>query len=130
MELKENGKRMAWFTSVRDFAFVVAIAGGAWAIATAIADVRVDLGAKLERNTALIERNAEAIERNAKAIERNAEAIERNAKAIERNAKAIERNAEAIEQVKDTMGELERSVAGLAGQFAEHVREHEGSASR
>ena len=123
MELKENGKRVAWFTSVRDFAFVVAIAGGAWAIATAIADVRVDLGAKLERNTALIERNAEA-------IERNAEAIERNAKAIERNAKAIERNAEAIEQVKDTMGELEQSVAGLAGQYAEHVREHQPLASR
>ena len=109
MELTENAKRVAWFAWVRDFAFVVAIAGGAWAIATAIADVRVDLGAKLERNTALIERNAEA---------------------IERNAKAIERNAEAIEQVKDTMGELERSVAGLAGQFAEHVREHEGLASR
>ena len=109
----ENANRRAWFDWVRELAFVVAIAGGAWAIATAIGDLRADLSIKIERNAALIERNAEA---------------------IERNAKAIERNAEAIEHVEDTLGEaigeLEESVALLAGQFAEHVREHQPLASR
>lgn len=73
--------------------------------------MRADLSIKIERNAAL-----------------NAALIERNAEAIERNAKAIERNAEAIEHVEHTLGEaigeLEESVALLAGQFAEHTREH------
>lgn len=100
----ENTKRGSWLAWVRDFALVAAIAGGAWAIATAIADLRVN-------------------------IERNAALIERNAKAIERNTALIEANAKAIEHVEDTLGaaigELEESVALLAGQFAEHVRAHQ-----
>lgn len=100
-------KRRAWFAQVWDFAFVATIAAGAWAIATAIADLRVDLSIKVERNAVLIERNAEANERNAKAIERDAKAIER-----------------AEDTLGEAIGELEESVALLAGQFAEHVREH------
>ena len=107
----ENTKRGSWLAWVRDFALVAAIAGGAWAIATAIADLRID------------------IERNAALIQRNAEGIERNAKAIERNTALVEANAKAIEHVEDTLGaaigELEESVALLAGQFAEHVRAHQ-----
>ena len=100
----ENTKRGSWLAWVRDFALVAAIAGGAWAIANAIGDLRVN-------------------------IERNAALIERNAKAIERNTALIEANAKAIEHVEDTLGaaigELEESVALLAGQFAEHVRAHQ-----
>ena len=100
----ENTKRGSWLAWVRDFALIAAIAGGAWAIANAIADLRVN-------------------------IERNAALIEHNAKAIERNTALIEANAKAIEHVEDTLGaaigELEESVALLAGQFAEHVRAHQ-----
>ena len=105
----ERKTRFAW---MRELAFVVAIVGGAWVIADAIADVRVEvaqlagevaeLAAKVEHNGVLIERNAEAIARNAEAIERNAEAI----------------------------GELKESMASLAGQYAEHIREHQELASR
>ena len=124
--MKENTQNGARFTWVRDLAFVVAIVGGAWVIADAIGELKAEqarTGAKVEHNAVLIERNARAIDRNAEAIDRNAEAIDRNAEAIARNAEAIDRNAEAI-------GEVNESVAKLAGQYAEHTREHQELASR
>ena len=111
-----GGARFAW---TRELAFVVAVVGAAWVIANALGDVRAEVartGAHVQRNGVLIERNAEAIDRNAKAIDRNAKAIDRNADAIARNAEAI--------------GEVKASVANLAGQFAEHVREHTELAGR
>lgn len=101
-DITQGGARFAW---VRDLAFVAAIGGGAWVIADAIGDLK----AELARTNAKVEHNAVLIERNAAAIERNAEAIERNAEAI---------------------GEVKESMARLAGQYAEHTREHQERASR
>ena len=67
-----------------------------------IADAIGDLKAELARTNAKVEHNAVLIERNAAAIERNAEAI----------------------------GEVKESMARLAGQYAEHTREHQERASR
>lgn len=87
-----------WFAWVRELAFVVALVGATWVIASAIGD----LEAQVARNAVLIESNAQAIDRNAQAIDRNAEAI----------------------------GEVKESMAQLAGQYAEHTREHRDLASR
>ena len=101
-----------WFAWVRELAFVVALVGATWVIASAIGDVKVEVAGV-----------AADVARNAVLIERNAEAIDRNAQAIERNAQAIDRNAQAI-------GEVKESMARLAGQYAEHTREHRDLASR
>ena len=98
----ERKTRFAW---MRELAFVVAIVGGAWVIADAIADVRVEV-AQLAGEVAEL-----------------AAKVEHNGVLIERNAEAIARNAEAI-------GELKESMASLAGQYAEHIREHQELASR
>ena len=98
----ERKTRFAW---MRELAFVVAIVGGAWVIADAIADVRVEV-AQLAGEVAEL-----------------AAKVEHNGVLIERNAEAIAGNAEAI-------GELKESMASLAGQYAEHIREHQELASR
>ena len=105
----ERKTRFAW---MRELAFVVAIVGGAWVIADAIADVRVAIA---DVRVEVAQLAGEVGELAAK--------VEHNGVLIERNAEAIARNAEAI-------GELKESMASLAGQYAEHIREHQELASR
>ena len=102
-----GGARFAW--TRRDVALVVAAVGAAWAVVVAV------VGAAWVVANALGDVKAE--------VARTAAHVQRNGVLIERNAKAIERNAEAI-------GEVKASVANLAGQFAEHVREHTELAGR
>ena len=97
----ERKTRFAW---MRELAFVVAIVGGAWVIADAIADVRVAIA---DVRVEVAQLAGEVAELAAK-VEHNGVLIERNAEAIARNAEAIARNAEAI-------GELKESMASLAG---------------
>ena len=123
--------RNLWFAWVRDSAFVAAIVAGvagAWVIANALGDLEAQLArvaVEVEHQEALIGRNAKAIDRIFEAIDRNTRAIDRNAESIDRIFEAIDRNAKAIDRNAEAIGELKESVAGLAGRYAEHTREHQ-----
>lgn len=142
--LAATDSKSAWNAWALVLVLAITLGGGAWILAWTLSTNFVRLGAAIERNHDAVERNGVAIARNGKAIERNALAIGRNAQAIERNAQAIERNATAIAQVQESVAangmaiEVNRSAIGanaaaiakVAGQFAEHTRQHDRVASR
>ncbi len=64
-----SGDPFAW---VRNMALATALAGGAWIIASAIGDLKVEMArvaAQLEHNAFLLERNGEALARNGEALD-------------------------------------------------------------
>ena len=69
--MTDSRDRSGLFAWLRSAALIVAVAGAAWTIGSAISRVE----AKVDHAADLIQRNAQAIERNAQGTERNAQAI-------------------------------------------------------
>lgn len=64
-----SGDPSAW---VRNMALATALAGGAWVVASAIGDLKVEMAlvaAELEHSAFLLERNGEALARNGEALD-------------------------------------------------------------
>ena len=55
-------------------------------------------------------------------------AIERVQVSVDRNREAIDRNREAIEANRAAISENSATMAGIAGQLAEHLRHHDREA--
>lgn len=108
-----NASATSWSAWAQMMTVVVAVVGAAWGLAWSF-------GGNFERLGAAVERNAQAIERSAKAIGRNAGS----------HTAALGRLQAAVGANRAIMAENTAATARLAGQYAEHVRRHDGAARR
>ena len=119
-----SGDPFAW---VRNMALATALAGGAWIVASAIGDLKVEMAlvaAQLEHNAFLLERNGEALARNGEALARNGEALDEVNESLAELAEQLRALTRAQGSAPDAVARTSEKVP-LSETEAAPAREHD-----